>query len=502
MRHPFLVTLIFLLSVSSVCFGQFYQAERIEFELGEKDEDFLIIPAWEEGLFLSRKVKNKETKRDFKYELTKLDTTLAIQWQLNDYVDLEYVLIGYDYIGPYVYFLYNSSLKRKKYKAIRFHSITQAKEVFDIEMEFEFQLTEFEVIDETLVFGGYVNNRTTFIAYKFNEPSPIALPGFRNEPSEIMQLEMEPDKNVFNVLLSYLTPEKKRSIAIKSYNLSGELIKDFILRPQGDYGLLYGRSIAVNDEMHLVVGTYTQRKSDLSRGIFVSTVDQDASHVINYYNYADLKNFFNYMKAKKEIRVKKKIERRKIKGKKNKFYYKLIVDDIIELDDQYIMIGEAFYPKYNYGSTGYSSFSPYSYGGNGFFEGYKYTHAVIIGFDKQGRILWDNSFEIQDVITYNLYHYVNAIPSKDGILLLYLYENNIRTKLIRGSKVLDVQENVELKNPYDDLTLSKEVTYSTLEKWYANNLFAYGIQKIGKVNASIADEKREVFFINKISIKK
>ncbi len=498
MRFLFISALLLFTITSS--YSQFSQTDRVEFELDEKDEDFLIISADNDGLFLSRKVKNRETKRDFKYELTKLDTSLKIDWKINDYVDLEYQQVGYDYIGPYVYFLYNSSLKKRKFKAIRFHKETQAKEVFDIEMDFEIQLTEFEVIDETLIFGGYVNNRTSFVAYKFGDPITLVLPGFRNDPNEIMELEAEPGNKVFNVLLSYITPDKKRSLSIKSYNSDAKLVKDFELKPQGDYGLLYGRSVSVNDDLHLVVGTYTLRKSDLSRGVFVSTVSQDESHVINYYNYADLKNFFNYMKAKKEIRVKKKIERRKIKGKKNKFFYKLIVDDIIELDDQYIMIGEAFYPKYNYGASGYSSFSPYSYS-NSYFEGYKYTHAVIIGFDKKGRILWDNSFEIQDVITYFLNHYVQAVPTKDGILLLYLFENSLRTKLIKGTKVLDVQENAELKNPYEDDSLVKDISFSKLEKWYNNNLFAYGIQEISSAGATENDEKREVFFINKISVK-
>ncbi len=495
----FLISTLLLLFTFTLCKGQFYQTERVEIELGDQDEDFLLIPAGEDGLFLSRKVKNRETKRDFKYELIKLDTSLALAWQLSDYVDVEYIQVGYDYVGPYVYFLYNSTLRRKKFKAIRFHTKTQAKEVFDIEMDFELEMREFEVVGETLIFGGYVNNRTTFIAYKFNKPSAIALPGFRNEPNEILQLETDENNDVFNVLQSYTTPDKKRSIAIKSFNAEGQLLKDFNLMPQGDYSLLYGRSVAVNNNLHLVVGTYSLRKSDLSRGIFVSTVNSDQSHVINYYNYADLKNFFNYMKAKKEIRIKKKIERRKIKGKKNKFYYKMIVDEIVEMGDQYVMIGEAFYPEYNYSSAGYTAFSPYGYG-NSYFQGFKYTHAVVIGFDKKGKILWDNSFEIQDVITYYLNQYVHAVPTKEGVLLLYLFENSLRTKLISGTKVLDVQENEELDNPYKDERLIKDITFSKLENWYGNRLFAYGIQKIGRVDASIDDEKREVFFINKISV--
>jgi len=498
LRFVFFVVLIHV--CTSLSMAQVHQGERFEMELKDADEDFLVISAEQQGIFLSRKVKNNETKRDFKYQLIHLDTSLNKVWELYDYVDLEYKKIGYDFIDPYVYFLFNSSLRPKNYRVIRFRKDTQEKEVFDIETNYEIELTEFEVIDETLIFGGYINNRPAFVCYKFGKSNPIVLPGFRNEPDQIMQLEVEEDKGIFNVLLNYQTPDKKRSISIKSYDTDGNLNVNLDLKPQGDYGLLYGRSVSINNNEHIVVGTYTYKKSDYSRGIFVSTIEENGDHVINYYNYADLKNFFNYLKAKREIKIKKKIERRKIKGKKNKFLYKLIVHDIIENNGQYIMVGEAFYPKYSYGSSYYNVYSPYS--SSSFFEGYAYTHAVVIGFDKEGKILWDNSFEIQDIVTYNLRHYVHMGPTEDGIILLYIYNNELRSKIIKGTQVLDVQGQEELKTSFDDEQLKKNVKSEIggLENWYDNRLYAYGIHKVSNLGESNGLGNKEIFFINKISI--
>jgi hypothetical protein len=66
------------------------------------------------------------------------------------------------------------------------------------------------------------------------------------------------------------------------------------------------------------------------------------------------------------------------------------------------------------------------------FEGYKYTHAVVFGFDRRGRLIWDNSFEINDVTSYTLDQFVHVSLSDEEMALLYMYENEIRTKVIEG----------------------------------------------------------------------
>ena len=500
--RSFLLVYALIVPLALPALSQVSQPARFEAELLDRDEEFTIIPADEAGLFLTRKVKNEETKRDFKYQIIHLDTMLNMVWEITSYVELEYIFAGYDFIDPYLYFLFRHSYKNKKYRVLRIERETHEYQTFDIELDFDLMLTEFEVIDETLVFGGYVNNRPSFVCFKFGQSMPIVLPGFRNEPNFIMQLEMENHKGVFNILTSVITRNKRKSINIKSYTAEGSLLKDFELQPQGDYSLIDGRSVALNEDDHLVIGAYSQKKSDMSRGIFVAKVESSGDHIINYYNYADLKNFFNYMKARKEIRVKKRIQRRKIKGKKNKFFYRLLVHDILEHKDQYIMIGEAFYPKYSYGPSSYYNPAFYNSRTGSYFEGYSYTHAVVIGFDKNGRIIWDNSFEIEDVVTMDLKHFVHVVPTEDGAVLLYIYDGEIRSKIIKGTQVLDVKENNDLQLKYEEDRVSEaKKNFVLLQKWYPGSLYAYGVHKLVNYNSQGIMHEREVFFINKITLK-
>ncbi|MCK5372510.1 MAG: hypothetical protein KAQ62_28300, partial [Cyclobacteriaceae bacterium] len=266
------------------------------------------------------------------------------------------------------------------------------------------------------------------------------------------------------------------------------------------HSLLFGRTVKLDRNAELIVGTYTRKRSDMSRGIFLARISQEGDQIINYYNYADLKNFFSYMKARRQKRVEERIKRRKVKGKKNKFNYRLLVHEVVELDGKFIMVGEAFYPKYSQSSYygGYSSYYGNSYGTA--FEGYKYTHAVVFGFDRRGRLIWDNSFEINDVISYTLDQFVHISMSDKEMALLYVYEDEIRSKIIEGNEVMEGKTFNELKLSFEDDVVSKsEDEYGGLEKWYGGNLFAYGILKIKNMKDEGVKLNREVFFINKIS---
>jgi hypothetical protein len=209
------------------------------------------------------------------------------------------------------------------------------------------------------------------------------------------------------------------------------------------------------------------------------------------------------MKARREKRVKERIARRKIRGKKTRFNYRFLVHEIVPYNNQYILLGEAFYPRYiSIDRTSYGGFfSPSSnyrstiIRDGRIFDGYHYTHAVVMGFDLQGKLLWDNSFEINDVKTFTLEQFVKLEVQEDKIALLYLFENELRTKIIKGNQVLEGKTSETIKTNATHEILAKEQNdFNRLDYWYRNYFYAYGVQEI--VNPGTG--KRRVFFINKI----
>ncbi len=483
-------------------FAQLEQPRRLEIILDKSEkESFNVVSAEEQGIVLYREVRNKETRMEHKYQVILVDTALNKVWEKSYYIHLRYIQIGYEYAEDYFYLLFQRNIESLKADlfVLRINLHTQNVETFLIERDYAIELTEFEVVGNTLVFGGYSNNMPTVLAYKFGSPQTIVLPGFFNERSEIQHLETDDDLKTLNVLVSYRMNNRMRSLSLKTFNEEGELLKNINLQPSDEKSLLFGRTISLDTDVDLVVGTYTRKRSDLSRGIFLARIESSGDQVINYYNYADLKNFFNYMKARRQKRIEERIKRRKVKGKKNRFHYHLLVHEVVQWEGKFIMVGEAFYPKYSHTSY-YGGFSPYSYSNYGqAFEGYKYTHAVVFGFDRRGRLIWDNSFEIEDVTSYTLDQYVQISLSNEEMALLYMYENEIRTKVIEGNDVVEGKTFNELKLSFDDdIVEQEESEYGGLEKWYDGKLFAYGTQKIKNMAGDGIRSDREVFFINKI----
>lgn len=218
------------------------------------------------------------------------------------------------------------------------------------------------------------------------------------------------------------------------------------------------------------------------------------------------------MSERREKRVKERIERRKSLGKKIKFNYRLMVHDIIERENEYILVGEAYYPRYRSTSSTYGR-SVAGFGGfggvpnsfNPYFIGYRYTHAVVVGFSKSGDIIWDNSFEINDVQTPVLREFVNVTVDEDGdkIVLLYLYDNTIRSKIIQGDKILEGITFNPVKLSFEsDEARSTDKEVEGLEKWYDNKLFGYGKQKIKNLKDKDVKLNRRIFYINKIEYEK
>ena len=254
--------------------------------------------------------------------------------------------------------------------------------------------------------------------------------------------------------------------------------------------MLFGRSIKLRDGRQLVAGVYG-RFTEYSRGVFVGSIEKTGEYTIQYYNFAELKNFFSYMRARQQKRVKQRIERKTIKGKKIKFNYRLMVHDLVEYNDELLMIGEAFYPHYVYPRF----YNPQARTER-IFDGYKYTHAVVIGFRKDRQLAWDNSFEINDVKTFQLQQFVRVQAEENRILLMYLFDNVIRSKIILNDEVLEGKTGSKILSGSGDEELDRdEENTEKLDAWYGKYFYASGTQSLKGRRGTY----RQVFFINKIT---
>lgn len=481
--------------------GQIQQPQRLELPLEYDEDAYYVAPAEEKGLMLFREPERKYDEGFTIWEFVSVDTALNIRWTKEYKIDYDYLLNGYAHSGDFMYVLFRMGTGSKdNYNVIKMNLSTGDTTHHILNRLMPVELSEFEVINGAILLGGHVNYRPVVLYYDINNNKSKVLQGVYRNDSELIEMELDQKLGTFNVLVSARTPDRLYTITLLTYNASGDLLQSVKLQPREDTSLIFGHSTGFRDGKRYIAGTYSHKRSSYSRGIYIAHVDTRGKENIQYYSYADLKNFFDYMKAGRQARVKKRIERKKIKGKKARFNYRLLVHDIIETDGQFVLIGEAFYPRYNnslfYG--GFLDFGRDDYN-NANLIGYNYTHAIVIGFDKQGKLLWDNSFEINDVLSYELKQFVHASVEKNYIALFYIYENEIRSKIIMGDKVQEGKSSDKLKLKFeDDAVKNTDLRGGGLERWYGKYFYVHGIQKILSQQDTVGEGTREVYFINKI----
>lgn len=479
------------------------QTSRYEIPVHNLEKNFEIIPAGRQGLYLYRRLN---TGKDDQLQLIKLDTAFAEKWSGFLTIEKNYMLMG------------KRSFDDKLFLLLRYRDYTRNDLIlfmineengnylrYVIKSFIPFAPGEFQLTEKAALIGGYYNRVPVVLHFSFTTLKSKVLPGLFNEAGELTQIRTHPDAS-FDVLISARNFQKQRTIWIKNYDAEGNIVRNFSLDAEDSKHLIFGRSLKADNNMQLVAGVYGSKSAEFSRGLFITSIDPSGMQQMRYYNFADLGNFFKYMKAKREKRIKSRIERKKIKGKKIRFNYRFLVHELIPYNNQYILLGEAFYPRYTtIDRTSYSSFfnpfvNPNAIIQNGrIFDGYYYTHAVVMCFDTNGDLIWDNSFEINDVRTFTLEQFVKLEVHPDKIALLYLFENEIRTKIIKGDQVLEGKSTDAIKTMFETDIVKKEAAdQSKLEYWYDDYLYAYGVQEILNPAAS-GPGKRRVFYINKVT---
>jgi hypothetical protein len=491
------ISAVTILSYINFTHAQPVDVARYEVMLDRNETGYETISSNDHGLFLQR----MGTGPKFNHiELIHLDTALSEKWNGSITVEKNYLVFGQTVFQNNLYLL----LRYRDYSRNDLILIAVDNESgnyvqYKIKGYIPFAPAEFHVMTKGVVIGGYFNRTPLALYFSLEDFKSKVLAGLLNETGELNQIRVNDDET-FDLLISAPNVQRQRTIWLKRYDGHGNLISNLSLE-SADKHLIFGRLFSTDDNMQIVAGVYGNRSTEYSRGIFISTIDPAGYQQTRYYSFGDLENFFKYMKAKREKRVKERIERRKIRGKKTKFNYRFLLHQVIPYNDQFLLLGEAFYPKYSYiDRNPYLFFSSRGNFGslqNGrVFDGYYYTHAVIMAFNKKGDLLWDNSFEIKDVKSFKLEQFVRAKLLNDRIAMFYIYDNKLRSKIIQDNDVVEAKTQDLPHNAYE---VNRPVgsTAATLNYWYDDVLFAYGMEDIETPGGR---HKRRVFHISKIKV--
>ena len=394
------------------------QPNRVEFEKNRDASEFYVVPGGTDGLLVIEETLEVGSNGGYEWDLHMVDTSLQVVWSSTMILPTDGYIIGYEYFEGRFYLLFNKNRYRSEDLIVyQFEKDEPVFITYEISTVFPIDITHFESVGETLLIAGYANFRPVVITYNINDRIPRVVPGFYDNKNDILDIVVDEHSQLFTVILQERMRNKKYTVRVKTFTAKGDIIQDNLVNPGERKSLLDAASTTFAGGLQYLAGTHSRKSLQYSQGFYLSKFINGQQQFNKFYPFAELNNFFGHMKPKREERIMNRIEKKKAKGKTKKFNYRLLVHKILERDGEYVMIAEAYYPRYNYSATGsnFSSFGGYTPGfgrSNPYFLGYKYTHAVVLAFDPNCNILWDQTFKIEDIQSYSLEE--NVVVSGSG----------------------------------------------------------------------------------------
>ena len=199
------------------------------------------------------------------------------------------------------------------------------------------------------------------------------------------------------------------------------------------------------------------------------------------------------MSGKKKAKVERRKEKAEKKGKEYSLNYLIASHKIMAENGYYYYLGEAYYPTY---STTRDAFG----GVYTMFSGYFYTHAVLVKFDNQGNIVWDNCFKMEPrERPFSVRRFVSVSLKGDNVSTVFTDGKRLTSKLFRNSDGEVVKDrNTEIMDTTGDGESIKRARYTNSMHWYDENFIVHGNQT---VKNDKTNERRRVIYISKYSIK-
>jgi hypothetical protein len=484
-----LVLFLTLFSIPSKLRAQLTTEKRVDFEIEDYDTDqFNVISLKEKGILMMA-IHSSNFGRKFDIQFVKYDTDLNKSWGNTFQPNLLFRLVKYFENEDYLYCLFREDDK-ENISILRLDLETGDYVVSESSLLTDMEIDLFSVLKSKILIGGRYNDRPVVEMLNLFANSAKVLPEIHSNNLKLNNIEVNEEEELVYVILKN---ERNCKLFLKVFDYDGKKIGGQTLGEKNKLPL-NGRLMKIPNGDYILAGNYADNCSDYSVGFYTHSLSRDEE--TKYYDFLDLDNFLAYMPEKRQNRVKSKINKKNLRGKDFKLRQRLIMQDPTENPEGMTIMAEVFYPEYKNYVPNYSSIGRnYRWGASNYytFNNFRYTHALILNFDKKGNLLWDNSISLKDLESRTLDHKVQFSALGDKYVIAYPDEGKIKTSIIdKNSKVIEEQP-LELMVGNEIIT---ETIQSELSAWYGHSFIAYGIQNI-KDPKSVYP--KQVFYLSKLT---
>ncbi len=518
--------------------------ERVEFKADEANGSYNVITVGDEGLIIAYTPADaKRNSNSFK--CVKLGTDFKEQKTVNINLLPGYDLISNTKEGNNVYMLFaDNSSEFKDYSVVQLNAEDMTYHNFNGNFVKSIFFKELKVTGGVVYVGGTAGPPSKQVscmvmasmclcfiplifyhpkyfpyvaAIDMNKKAPskkdFIMDGYEKGSAVIIDLTTQDSANVCNMLMIHKT-KKTSSTFLKEVN-NYKLSKDIPLKFPENKEPNRGKINVVDNRIKLIAGTYglsnkyssraaaSTSWSAVAQGIYFGQVTDTKQNFMTLLPFTSFKKF----KMTSESAVKKSKKSAK-KGKEDKVLVMINVNfhDFLVREDETLLFGEVYYPTYHteyyttYDAQGHAHTST-----RVVFDGFKWKGALVIAFDKAGKMKWENGFEIKSSpVSFNPSYKFRFVEQEDGgIKILYCDNNTIQSKIIYNGTESENQKDIKIKSSVKSTTKTKVATNNDVngvEYWFDENYLAYGIQRIKKEKKAKGKTYKTVFYLNKVEI--
>lgn len=491
-----LLLLVFLFGITcSFAMAQLNQNQRIEFPISPTSADsYEVFPLGDQGALVIKRGSEYFGIKDEVWNFSKYDVNLGQQWYQSYSVERRYIPIM-SYQGQhYAYWIFGEP-DTEHFLFLQLDLQNGDLNIHKGDLFAGVDVQQFKVIGSKALVAGYYRNRPIVMVHSFFDHTTRVLPGLFERNMELNNVDVNEKDGLINVI-TYSYRKGNCQFDIRTFNYEGKLLKNARLSDERN-SFITGQIVPLNQDDSFLIGNYAVGCTQYSQGLYVTHIADNVPEEPVFIAFSEMKNFFNYMKPKRKEKTLERIGKRKSRGKENRFHYRLLIHNLIQTKDEMLLVAEVYYPNFKSNNVVMPNNLNRQYVRAQ--EGYRYTHAIVCGFDLNGQYKWDNSFAIKDLVSFELQEMVQLTPVDDYFVLAYPQDGSIHTEVIHRDKVVVEREKFDIvaKSSKEKVLYNEN---ANLVAWYDKYFLVSGIQRLGTETA-LPSGGREVFYINKVSYK-
>ena len=470
-----------------------HQKKRIEFEVGFLNRNYWIESNIRELLL----IRDYETGKDIKWDFTIFNKNLNKHFKMKIEIDRSYTLLKKNSDKKNFNILFKKEYSNEKeYMLTRINSDSSKILKYEIKLPISSRIIDFITYNDVIVFSSSNKKKENLLnIYNIRNKRFVNLYSSLRINEKVIDIK-KINESMFEVIVLSESLDKSNLISKRRYDINGNEINR-IQTSIKNRSIISGNFYNINSNKTVGIGLYGNTNSNDATGIYVSNFLDNKLEYLRKYNFFELPNFYKSDKKYLKKNILKKIENKNYN--KIKLNHNFIPNELIKIDDNLVFSAESILLNYN-NNNNYSYISYYNtYAGtydkmiNPNFKGYDHTKFLIISFNLNGEINWNESFEINDLNTFDKAPYFKSLIYKNDIIAFYINKGFFKYVLIDGKKEI---KTIPIVTKYkDDKIKETETNPEATKLWYNNNYYTYGIQKIKNTVKGDLKVNRRVFFI-------